>query len=239
MIEAKNISKKYKIPHEKKLTLFETLFAYATNRMTYEPFHALRDVSFQIRKGEVVGLIGKNGSGKTTLLKILGNVISPTTGTVHTKGTVAPFLSLGVGFHHELSAQENLYLYGAILGIRRKDIERNMNRILSFAGVERFKNMKLKNFSSGMIGRLAFALMIQTDSDIFLLDEIFATGDKDFVPRSLSVLEAYKREGKTIVLATHDLDLIRQYADRVILLHEGRVRNFGDTDAVLKEYSAI
>ncbi len=238
MIEANGISKKYKIPVEKRLTVFETLMGHLKHEMAYEDFYALSNITFRIESGEIIGLIGKNGSGKTTLLKILGGVFPPTHGSFVMQGNVAPFLSLGVGFHHELTAQENLYLYGAILGMPRREINAKMKDILSFAGVERFKNMKLKNFSTGMVGRLAFALMIQTDPDIVLLDEIFAVGDKDFVPQSVAVLQEYKKRGKTILFASHDLQFISKYCDRVILLEKGAIKVFGKTDEVIKIYLA-
>ena len=236
MIEVKGISKEYKIPTEKRLTVFETLIGHIKREIAYENFFALKDITFRIESGEIIGLIGKNGSGKTTLLKILGGVLSPTQGTFTIKGRAAPFLSLGVGFHHELTARENLYLYGALLGMSRHEINVKLNDILNFAGVERFKNMKLKNFSTGMIGRLAFALMIQTDPDVLLLDEIFAVGDKDFVPQSVAVLQEYKRRGKTIFFASHDLPFILKYCDQVIFLDEGKIKMFGKTDEVIKAY---
>ncbi len=237
-IRAEHVSKVYKIPHERRVTLFETLAGYVMRKVSYETFFALEDVSFSIAKGEAIGLIGKNGSGKTTLLKILSGMIPPTSGSFAMRGKVAPFLSLGVGFHHELTAEENLYLYGAILGIPRRDITRRMSDILRFADVERFRNMKLKNFSSGMVSRLAFALMIETDSDILLLDEIFAVGDKDFIPQSFAVLEAYKKAGKTIVLASHNLALIESYCHKTMLLSEGKLEAFGNTKDVIARYVA-
>ncbi len=236
MIETSHISKRYIIPHEKKMTAVETAIGYLKHTVTYEPFFALQDITFRVESGEAVGVMGKNGSGKTTLLKILSGIISPSEGTYSLKGSVAPFFSLGVGFHHELTARENIYLYGALLGIPRERITEREKTIFAFAGVERFRDTKLKHFSSGMVSRLAFALMIQTDSDIFLLDELFSTGDKDFVPQSLSVLEAYKNKGKTIVLASHDLDLLNRHCSRSMLLHEGRLIDFGKTEEVIQHY---
>lgn len=236
MIETSNITKLYKIPHEKRTTLFETMLGHIRNQMSYEDFYALRDVSFAVKKGEMVGLIGKNGSGKTTLLKILGGIVPPTAGTFSIEGRVAPLLSLSVGFHGELTAQENLYLYGAILGMSRKSIREHLDYVFKFAGVERFKDMKLKNFSSGMIARLAFAMMTQTDPDVLLLDEIFAVGDKDFVPQCLAILENYRARGKTILFASHNLDTVVKYCTRTILLEGGKVTAFGDSREVVRRY---
>lgn len=238
MISVSHLSKRYRIPHEKRATLFEAALGYFRDRMSYEDFFALHDVSFEIGRGEMVGLIGKNGGGKTTLLKVLGGIVPPTSGTFAMEGKVAPLLSLSVGFHHELTAQENLYLYGAILGMPRKDIRTNLAHVFRFAGVERFKDMKLKNFSSGMIARLAFAMMVQTDPDILLLDEIFAVGDKDFVPQCLAVLTDYHRRGKTILFASHQLDSVSKYCDRTILLDGGEIKMFDETSKVLETYRA-
>jgi ABC-type polysaccharide/polyol phosphate transport system ATPase subunit len=239
MIEANGLTKLYKIPHEKRVTLFETLLGYVKNQMTYEDFYALRGVSFSVKKGEMIGLVGKNGSGKTTLLKILSGIAPPSEGNFRIEGKVAPLLSLTVGFHGELTAQENLYLYGAILGMSRKMIRDSLNEVFAFAGVEKFRDMKLKNFSAGMTARLAFAMMIQTDPDVLLLDEIFAVGDKDFRPQCLTIFDEYKKRGKTIVFASHDLGVIRDYCERTILLDEGKIKIFDETPKVLEIYENL
>lgn len=239
MIEANHLTKRYRIPHEKRVTLFETFLGYLKDQLTYEDFYALRDVSFDVKKGEMIGLIGKNGSGKTTLLKILSGITPPTEGSFHIEGKVAPFLSLSVGFHHELTARENFYLYSAILGMPRREIGKKIEEVFRFAGVERFMDAKLKHFSSGMIARLAFAIMVQTDPDVLLLDEIFAVGDKDFIPQCLGVFDDYKKRGKTIVFASHDLDIVRDYCDRTILLDRGEVRAVGPTAEALERYQTL
>ncbi len=149
---------------------------------------------------------------------------------------MAPLISLGVGFHGELSAEENLYLYGAILEMPRKKIREKLDEIFAFAGVARFRGMKLKHFSSGMVARLAFAIMVQTDPDILLLDEIFSVGDKDFVPQCLTTITDYRRRGKTIVFASHDLFTIEKQCERTILLDKGELKMFGPTKDVLKYY---
>lgn len=238
MIEAKKISKEYRIPHEKPGTLFETILG-KERKKTYETFFALKDVSFKTEGGEMVGLIGKNGSGKTTLLKILGGIIAPTSGTCTVSGYVAPFLGLGIGFHYELTAEENVFLYGAILGMAREEIREKLDSILRFAGVERFKDMKLKHFSSGMTNRLAFSLMSQTNFDVLLLDEIFAVGDKDFIPQSLAVLENYKERGKTVLIASHNTGLLARYCARTLLLDKGSLKAFGNTEEVIREYNTL
>lgn len=236
MIEVEHITKRYRIPHEKTATLFETLLGHVKNRFDYEDFDALHDVSFSIRRGETVGLVGKNGSGKTTLLKVLGGIVPPTAGTFRLEGTAAPLLGLNIGFHEELTARENLYLYGAILGLSRKAVRERLDDVLRFAGVEKFKDAKLKNFSSGMTARLAFAMMVQSDPDILLLDEIFAVGDKDFIPQCVAVFDDYKRRGKTILITSHDPDMILEHCDRAILLENGRVAMFDESRKVIDRY---
>ncbi len=239
MIKIKNLSKIYKIPHERKNTLFETILGYIKKQMDVETFYSLKNINLEIEGGEIVGLIGKNGSGKTTLLKILAGIILPSEGSFYLKGEAAPFLSLGIGFHQELTAKENLYLYGAILGIPQQKIEQSLDRIFDFAGVERFQDMRLKNFSSGMQVRLAFSMIIQTDPDILLIDEIFAVGDKDFQPKCISYFRKHKENGKTVIFASHDLHIIEEYCDRVILLHNGNVLMFDQPEKVLERYREI
>jgi len=239
VIETRHIIKEYRIPHEKTNTLFGQILGRFKGKTTYENFRALNDVSFSLHKGEMVGLIGKNGSGKTTLLKILGGIIQPSSGSFTIEGTVAPLIGLGVGFHGELSAEENLYLYGAILGMPRKKIKEKLDEIFSFAGVERFRNMKLKHFSSGMVARLAFSTMVQADPDILLLDEIFSVGDKDFIPQCLTKIAEYRQRGKTILFASHDLSAIEQQCERTILLDKGELKMFGPTKDVVQYYKTI
>jgi len=239
MIEVKNLSKIYRIPHERKNTFFETLIGYIKHQMDWEPFYALNNVTLKVNPGEIIGLIGKNGSGKTTLLKILSGITPPTKGTLVVEGEIAPFLSLGIGFHHELTAKENLYLYGAIIGISRQKIEKQLKSILNFAGVERFQDMKLKNFSSGMQARLAFSMMIQSNPDILLIDEILAVGDKDFRPKCISVFKEYKNKGKTVIFASHDLGMIKEYCDKAILLDNGKMIAFDKPKIVIDKYEKI
>jgi lipopolysaccharide transport system ATP-binding protein len=236
MITLKNVTKTYNIPHVKRTTLFEQIVGYITNQVRYEEFNALEDITLAIPKGEIIGLIGKNGSGKTTLLKMIAGIITPTKGSIRVKGKVAPFLGLGVGFHGELTAKENIFLYGAILGIPRFEIQKKLDKILSFAEVSNFQDLKLKRFSSGMIARLAFATMIETDPDILLLDEIFAVGDKDFKPKCEAIFKTYKKQGKTIILASHSLQAIEDNCTRTVLLDKGKIIAQGKTQDILEKY---
>ncbi|MGM5481675.1 MAG: ABC transporter ATP-binding protein [Nanobdellota archaeon] len=205
-------------------------------KFTYETIEPLQNINLKIGEGEVIGLIGKNGSGKTTLLKVIAGIIKPTRGTVETKGKIAPFLSLGVGFHDELTAKENMFLYGAILGFTRKQMRKKASKIFRFANVEEFADLKLKNYSSGMIARLAFAIMVESNPDILLLDEIFAVGDKDFRPKCREVFDEYRKKGKTIILASHSLGSIKEFCDKTIWIDKGIIRAFGDNDEIIKQY---
>jgi len=175
-----NISKKFRIPHEKKTTVFQNIVGLIKRQFSYEEFWALKDVSFEVNKGEALGIIGRNGSGKSTLLKILARVLYSDSGSVSLNGKVASFLELGVGFQPELTAKENVYIYSSILGLRRKQVDRIYDDIFDFAELKKFENMKLKNFSSGMYLRLAFATAIHANPDTFLIDEVFAVGDEAF-----------------------------------------------------------
>lgn len=179
VIRVKNVIKEFKIPHERIDTLRE-YFIHAFHPKSYEVFLALNNVSFEVRRGEFLSIIGRNGSGKSTLLKIIAHILKPNSGTVIVDGSISPFLELGVGFQAELSGRENVFLYGALLGFSRAEMKRRYDAIVSFAELERFMDQRVKNYSSGMVVRLAFAIAIQAEADIFLVDEVLAVGDIDF-----------------------------------------------------------
>ncbi|HUM81580.1 MAG TPA: ABC transporter ATP-binding protein, partial [Methanothrix sp.] len=204
------VSKTFKIPHERKITVFEHLAGLVKgNAYTYEQFDALQDLSFSVKHGETFGVIGPNGCGKSTLLKVVAGVLYPDKGQIRLNGKVAPFLELGVGFQPELSAKDNVYLYGAIMGLTRKEIDRRYEEIMEFSELKRFESMKLRNFSSGMYVRLAFATAIQTDPDIMLVDEVLSVGDEAFQKKCGEKIEEIRREGKTIVLVSHALGTVQ------------------------------
>jgi lipopolysaccharide transport system ATP-binding protein len=234
-----NISKKFRIPHEKKTTVFQNIIGLIKRQFSYEEFWALKDVSFSIEEGETFGIIGKNGSGKSTLLKILARVMYPDSGSVTVEGKVAPFLELGVGFQPELTAKENVYIYGSILGMSRKEINRKYETIFDFAELKRFENMKLKNFSSGMYVRLAFATAVHTNPEVLLVDEVFAVGDETFQKKSAEKMDELRRHGKTVVFVSHNLDVVRKICHRSLLLNDGRIVSTGDTEKVVSDYLKI
>jgi lipopolysaccharide transport system ATP-binding protein len=234
-----NVSKKFRIPHEKKTTLFQNIVGLIKRQFAYEEFWALKDVSFEVNKGEAFGIIGRNGSGKSTLLKILAKILYPDSGSVSLDGTVASFLQLGVGFQPELSARENVYIYSSILGLSRKEVDRVYDEVMDFAELKKFENMKLKSFSSGMNVRLAFATAIHAVPDTLLLDEVLAVGDVAFQKKCRDRMNQFKAEGKTIVFVSHALDSVKELCQRTMLLNEGRIVSMGDTEKVVNDYLAM
>jgi lipopolysaccharide transport system ATP-binding protein len=239
-IVVEHLSKEFRIPHDRKVTVYEHIVGLLKGgNYSYELFSALDDVSFTVRRGETFGVIGPNGSGKSTLLKILAGVLYPDSGRVRVNGKIAPFLELGVGFQPDLTARENIFLYGPIMGLTRKEIGKRYDEILDFAELRRFENMKLKNFSSGMAVRLAFATAIQTDPDILLVDEVLAVGDEAFQRKCSEKIEEIRRQGKTIIIVSHALGTVQELCERCMLLKSGRVLSSGETEKVVEEYLRI
>jgi lipopolysaccharide transport system ATP-binding protein len=234
-----NISKKFRLPHEKRKTIFHNIIGLIKQQMTYEEFWALKDVNFEIQKGETFGIIGKNGSGKSTLLKILAKVFYADSGNIKMDGRVASFLELGVGFQAELTADENVYIYGSVMGLTRKEIRQKYDRIFDFAELDNFKSMKLKNYSSGMYLRLAFAVAIMANPDIMLIDEVFAVGDTAFQKKCTDKITEFQNQGKTIVFVSHSMESVKQICQRTLLLSHGKMVAIGPTDEVVKKYMEV
>lgn len=234
-IKVENLSKEFIIPHEKQSTL-KGAALNIFKRKNYEKFKALHNVSFEIKKGEFFGIIGRNGSGKSTLLKILAGIYMPDSGSVVTDGKISPFLELGVGFNDDLTARENVFLGSAILGLSKKEVEEKFDAIIRFAELEEFIDMKLKNFSSGMQVRLAFALAINVRGEILLMDEVLAVGDVNFQSKCIDEFNKYREQGKTIILVTHDIEVVRKYCDRAMLLRSGLIYSIGKADEVCDQY---
>ena len=223
MIKLENVSKKFRIPSEKRYTLFEEVVSFITGKRNYVEFWALKNVNLSVRKGEVVGITGPNGSGKSTLLKIIAGVIYPDEGKVEVLGRVTPILELGVGFNPELTALENVNLYGVLMGMSKKEIERKSEEIFKFAELEKFRNMKLKNFSSGMYARLAFATAVATEPEILLVDEVLAVGDTSFQKKCIAKIRELKNNGTTMVVVSHSVDLLCEISDKIYLLEKGNL----------------
>ncbi len=234
------VSKKFRIPKEKKLTIYENLVGLLHGgSYSYEDFLALQDVSFSVKRGETFGVIGPNGCGKSTLLKVLAGVLYPDCGSFRVSGRIAPFLELGVGFQEELTARDNVYLYGAIMGLTKKDIDRRYENIMDFAELKRFENMKLINFSSGMYVRLAFATAIQTDPDVILVDEVLSVGDEAFQQKCSQKIDQIRSSGKTILLVSHDLEMVQKLCERCMLMNGGKIVFLGDTQEALDMYKRM
>lgn len=201
-----------------------------------EDFWALKDVSFTINSGEVLGIVGSNGSGKSTILKMIAGVLEPTSGKVHIEGQVSPLIELGAGFHPDLTGRENIYLNGTILGLSKKKIDERFESIVSFAEIEDFINTPVKHYSSGMYMRLGFAISVHVDPDILLIDEILATGDYTFQKKCFLKMEEFRKSGVTIVLISHDLATVKKFCERVIWIDNGQIKLSGYPEKVVQAY---
>jgi len=232
--------KKFKIPHEKRTTILENISGllqiFEGKRFTYEEFWALKNINFSLTEGESLGIIGENGSGKTTLLKVIANILRPDKGKVIVRGRIAPILELGIGFHPDLTARENISVYGSIMGLKGNEVKERMDSILAFAGLEKFRDAKLKSFSSGMQMRLAFSVAAETNPDIYLIDEALAVGDVEFYRKCIDKFEQIKEEKKTILLVSHDMKLMENFCDRTMFLSRGEIMFLGDTGEAIERY---
>lgn len=199
---------------------------------------ALRDVSFTVNQGEVVGIIGRNGAGKSTLLKLLSRVTAPTSGQIKVRGRIASLLEVGTGFHPELTGRENIYLNGAIMGMRRHEITSKLDAIVEFAGVQRYLDTPVKRYSSGMYVRLAFAVAAHLEPEILVVDEVLAVGDAEFLRKSLGKMQEVTEQGRTIIFVSHNLPAMKQLCPRSVYLVNGQVRNIGPTTDIIREYKS-
>jgi ABC-type polysaccharide/polyol phosphate transport system ATPase subunit len=206
--------------------------------MTYERHEVLRDVTLSVAEGEFLGIVGPNGSGKSTLLKILAHIYRADTGTVLIGGRISPFIELGVGFNPEFSARTNIEINGMLIGLTRRQVAERFDAILEFAGLERFVDQQLKNYSSGMLLRLAYSVAIQVPFDILLVDEALAVGDAEFQQKCLETFEEMRAAGKTVVLVSHDLGAIDSLCDRALLLRHGTIEAIGEPAEVIDAYEA-
>jgi len=234
-IEAFGVSKTFSIPHELRGRLKE-YFANPFRRTTYEQNEALRDVHLAVRRGEFFGVIGPNGSGKSTLLKIIAGIFRADSGEVRIHGQLSPFIELGVGFNLELSARDNIQINGTLMGLTRRQLASKFDAILAFAELERFVDQQLKNYSSGMLLRLAYSIAIQVPFDILLLDEVLAVGDASFQEKCFETFEEMRRDGKTVVFVSHDLASVERFCDRAMLLDHGLLQGIGPADEITSLY---
>jgi ABC-2 type transport system ATP-binding protein len=217
-IKVEHVSKTFKLPHERQSSIKSALINFGKSKRGYEKQQVLEGVSFEIKKGEFFGIVGRNGSGKSTLLKLLAGIYTPSTGSVQINGKLTPFIELGVGFNPELTGRENVFLNGALLGFNRKEMEAMYDDIVAFAELDRFMDQKLKNYSSGMQVRLAFSVAIRAETDILLIDEVLAVGDQSFQEKCYGYFSTIKNSGKTVVFVTHDMASVERFCDRAYVL---------------------
>jgi ABC-2 type transport system ATP-binding protein len=238
-ITAHGVSKTFRLPHEKHMSVKNAVVNFYRHNRSFERQQVLKNISFDVKKGEFFGIVGRNGSGKSTLLKLLAGIYSTDSGTIDIKGKLTPFIELGVGFNPELTGRENVFLNGALLGFNRKEMIAMYDDIVAFSELERFMDQKLKNYSSGMQVRLAFSIAIQVNSDILLLDEVLAVGDAAFQKKCFDFFRKLKKDKKTVIFISHDMTAVREYCDRALLIENGEIISAGTADKVAKEYTRM
>lgn len=238
-IRVNNVSKSFRLPHEKQSSIKSALIHFRGRSRGYENQHVLKDISFEIKKGEFFGIVGRNGSGKSTLLKLLAGIYTPDKGSIDVYGKLTPFIELGVGFNPELSGRENVFLNGALLGFNRGEMEARYDEIVAFAGLERFMDQKLKNYSSGMQVRLAFSIAIRTNTDILVLDEVLAVGDEAFQRKCYEYFAQLKRDKKTVILVTHSMDSVQQFCTSAFMIEKGEIVASGNPAKVAQKYREL
>jgi ABC-type polysaccharide/polyol phosphate transport system ATPase subunit len=234
VIEIRNVSKRYKLFNNRKDQALEALFPFIHRNHT--DFFAVKDFSLTVNKGDILGIIGRNGSGKSTLMKLVAGVIQPSSGSVKVKGNIVPLLELGSGFHRDFTGYENIYFYTAVLGYPKKKLLEKTAEIIEFADIGDFINQPLKNYSSGMKARLAFAVSVNIDPDILILDEVLSVGDAVFKEKSYNKITEFFNNGKTILFVSHSMESIRTLCNRVILLDKGQLVMDGKPEEVIEEY---
>ncbi len=237
-IVVKDIHKEFILPQSKNSSI-KSAFVNIVKKNKKTVQKVLDGVSFNVNQGDFFGVVGRNGSGKSTMLKMLAGVYQPTSGSIEINGKLTPFIELGVGFNPELSGRDNVFLNGALLGFTRKEMELIYDDIVSFAELEPFMDQKLKNYSSGMQVRLAFSVAIKARNDIMIFDEVLAVGDEAFQRKCIDVFEQYKSSKQTVILVTHDMDTVKKFCNRAVLIHEGKIIKEGSPVQVADEYSRL
>ena len=237
-IEVEHLSKSFILPTERAWGLKQAIFNRLRGVKGYREQRVLNNISFNIRKGEFVGIVGRNGSGKSTLLKILAGIYYPEKGEVTINGSLVPFIELGVGFNPELTGRENVYLNGVLLGFSNKEMDEMYEEIWKFAELEQFQDQKLKNYSSGMQVRLAFSIAIRARGDILILDEVLAVGDAAFQQKCNDYFASLKGN-QTVILVTHSMENVRKFCDRAIMIEGGKIVKEGEPDVIAKEYMKL
>lgn len=238
-ITVSNVTMQFRMAKEKVDNIKEYAIKFLKRQITYTEFTALNDVSFEVKKGEVMGLVGLNGSGKSTMLKIISGILKPTSGNVSVKGSISPLIELGAGFDHELSARENVFLNGSVLGFSHKEMEEKMQDIIEFSELSDFMDVIIKNFSSGMLARLGFSIATIVRPEILIVDEILSVGDFRFQQKCEQRIADMMSGGTTVLLVSHSTDQIRRMCDRAVWLDKGNVKMIGAAKEVCSEYNKI
>ena len=238
-IIVKNLYKSFNLPTEQSFGLKQAIFNRLRGIKGYKEQKVLKDLNFEIKKGEFVGIVGRNGSGKSTLLKILAGIYYPKKGEIIVNGTLVPFIELGVGFNPELTGRENVYMNGALLGFSNEEMNKMYDDIWEFAELKDFQDQKLKNYSSGMQVRLAFSIAIRAKGDILLLDEVLAVGDAAFQQKCNDYFRSLHDKKQTVILVTHSMDSVREFCTRAILLEDGKILLDGEPDKVASAYNKM
>ncbi|MGB4762513.1 MAG: ABC transporter ATP-binding protein [Candidatus Saccharimonas sp.] len=236
-VSVKNVSKEFRLPYDSQNSLKGRVINF--KKRGFKIQKALKDISFEVKEGEFLGIVGRNGSGKSTLLKLIAGIYSPTRGTIKVQGRLTPFIELGVGFSPELSGRDNVYLNGALLGFSRSAMDAMYEEIVAFAELEEFMDQKLKNYSSGMQVRLAFSIAIKVSTDVLVLDEVLAVGDAAFQQKCFDYFMNLKKQKKTVILVTHDMGAVRQYCDRAIMVENGVIAEQGSPERVALAYQQL
>jgi lipopolysaccharide transport system ATP-binding protein len=238
VIEFNNVSKRFVLHADERKTVQERITGLLRRRPPGKEFWALRDVSFSVEQGQSIGLVGHNGAGKSTALKLITRILEPTAGSVRTRGRIAALLELGSGFHPDLSGRENVYLYGSLMGVSKRDMEAKLPEIIAFADIGEFIDTEIKHYSSGMYTRLAFAVATAVDPDILITDEVLAVGDEAFARKCMERIYGFRRAGKTIIFVSHALDVVRSLCDVAVWLDHGVQRASGPAGEVIDAYLA-
>jgi ABC-type polysaccharide/polyol phosphate transport system ATPase subunit len=237
-VEVQELSKAFRLPHQRYSTLKErALHPFAAR--THDSLQALDDVTFQVKRGEFFGIVGRNGSGKSTLLKCLAGIYGADAGEIEVVGRLSPFIELGVGFNPDLTARDNVVINAIMLGLTRREARRRFDEIIDFAELDEFVDLKLKNYSSGMSVRLGFSVAIQVDAEVILVDEVLAVGDASFQRKCFDEFERLRGEGRTILFVTHDMNSVERFCDRAMLIERGRMLDIGDPAEITRRYNEV
>lgn len=238
ILSLNHVSKKFRIYHERKNTAFEYFTGFFDRKRHFEEVPALKDINLEVERGEMLGVVGPNGSGKSTLLRVMAGIYEADSGSIVRNGTVTPLIELGAGFNPALTARDNIIQYGILLGLSRRRITEGVSDILKFAELERFEDIQIRNFSTGMVARLAFSTAMQVNPDILLVDEVLSVGDEEFNQKSYEAFLSFKSRNKAIVYVSHDLESVNELCDKAVLLLNGSTVSSGKPNEVIETYLA-